>query len=132
MNTDPLADMLTRIRNATKVGHPAVTIPNSSLKRNILSLLKTEGYIDGFEVQSDETKKSVLKVMLKYGSQGKPAIAELSRVSRPGRRRYVSSSEIPYCRGGLGTYIVSTPEGLMPDRVARKKGIGGELLCSVF
>jgi small subunit ribosomal protein S8 len=127
--TDPIADMLTRIRNALGAQKQEVSIPSSKLKVNIAQLLKDEGYITDFAVDAG-AGKPVLKVVLKY-YQGKPVIENLRRVSRPGLRQYKTKGELPKVRGGLGIAIVSTSAGLMTDRAARKAGHGGEVLCFV-
>jgi small subunit ribosomal protein S8 len=126
---DPLSDMLTRIRNAQMVGKTKVSMPSSKLKQNVAKVLEEEGYIGGFGV-SEEVKKE-LTIDLKY-FEGKPVIAELDRVSRPGLRSYAGKEELPSVRGGLGIAIVSTSRGVMTDRAARAAGIGGEILCTVF
>lgn len=127
--TDPIADMLTRIRNALGAQKQEVSIPSSKLKANIAQLLKDEGYITDFSIDAGDGKP-VLKVVLKY-YQGKPVIENLRRVSRPGLRQYKTKGELPKVRGGLGIAIVSTSAGLMTDRAARKAGHGGEVLCFV-
>lgn len=127
--TDPIADMLTRIRNALGAQKQEVSIPSSKLKVNIAQLLKDEGYITDFAVDA-AGGKPMMKVTLKY-YQGKPVIEELRRVSRPGLRQYKAKDELPKVRGGLGIAIVSTSAGLMTDRAARKAGHGGEVLCFV-
>ncbi|WP_075185991.1 30S ribosomal protein S8 [Teredinibacter haidensis] len=126
---DPIADMLTRIRNAQMVGKTSVSMPSSKLKQSIASVLKEEGYIDGFS--ATEEAKSELSLELKY-FEGKPVIAELDRISRPGLRSYVGKGELPSVRGGLGIAIVSTSKGVMTDRAARAAGVGGEIICTVF
>jgi small subunit ribosomal protein S8 len=126
---DPLADMLTRIRNAQQVGKPSVTMPSSKLKVNVANVLSNEGYINGFSVS--EGVKQELTVDLKY-FEGKPVIAEIDRVSRPGLRSYAGKQAIPTVRAGLGIAIVSTSKGVMTDRAARAAGVGGEVLCTVF
>ncbi len=126
---DPLADMLTRIRNAQQVGKPSVTMPSSKLKVNVANVLSSEGYIGGFSVS--EGAKQELTVDLKY-FEGKPVIAEIDRVSRPGLRNYAGKAAIPIVRAGLGIAIVSTSKGVMTDRAARAAGVGGEVLCTVF
>jgi small subunit ribosomal protein S8 len=126
---DPLADMLTRIRNAQQVGKPSVTMPSSKLKVNVANVLSSEGYISGFSVS--EGAKQELTVELKY-FEGKPVIAEIDRVSRPGLRNYAGKEAIPTVRAGLGIAIVSTSKGVMTDRAARAAGVGGEVLCTVF
>lgn len=126
---DPLADMLTRIRNAQMVGKTSVAMPSSKLKKSVAQVLKDEGYIADFS--SSEGVKSELTVELKY-FEGKPVIAQLDRVSRPGLRNYVNKNDLPSVRGGLGIAIVSTSKGVMTDRAARAAGVGGEVLCTVF
>ena len=126
---DPIADLLTRVRNAQMAGHVVVKMPNSKGKRAILDVLQSEGFILGYSV-SDEVKSSIT-VDLKYYN-GSPVIEEISRVSRPGLRIYKESNDIPKVRGGLGVAIVSTNKGVMTDKNARSQGIGGEVLCTVF
>jgi small subunit ribosomal protein S8 len=128
--TDAISDMLTRIRNASRVTLPAVEVPHSKLKESIANILKTEGYVSEVAVEGKTATKKI-KLQLKY--QGKKSVIEgLRRVSSPGLRRYVGATEIPRVRGGLGTAILSTSEGLMTDSSARKKNLGGELLCYVW
>ncbi|MDG1813555.1 MAG: 30S ribosomal protein S8 [Porticoccaceae bacterium] len=126
---DPIADMLTRIRNAHHRSHPEVTMPASKLKASVAKVLQEEGYIGGYSV-SDEVKSN-LTVELKY-FEGKPVIEEITRISKPSLRLYVSSNDLPKVRSGLGVAIVSTSQGVMTDRAARAAGIGGEVLCTVF
>lgn len=127
--TDPISDMLARIRNANRALLPGVEVPHSKIKESIASILKKEGYINDFAVEGKTAK--TIKVKLKY--QGKKSIIEgLRRVSTPGLRRYVGSTDIPRVRGGLGVAVVSTSEGVMTGVQARKKNIGGELLCYVW
>jgi small subunit ribosomal protein S8 len=126
---DPISDLLTRIRNANRALLPAVEVPHSKIKESILGILKREGYIADFAVEGKLPR--TIKVKLKY--QGKKSIIEgLSRVSTPGLRRYVGATEIPRVRGGLGVAVVSTSEGLLTDVQARRKKIGGELICYVW
>jgi small subunit ribosomal protein S8 len=127
--TDPIADMLTRIRNAQAVQKPSVTMPSSKLKVAIANVLKDEGYIDSFEV-TGEFAKPVLNIALKYYA-GRPVIERIERVSKPGLRIYKGRYEIPQVMNGLGVAIISTPQGLMTDRKARANGVGGEVLCYV-
>ena len=127
--SDPIADMLTRIRNAQRVAKAAVTMPSSKLKVAIAQVLKDEGYIDGFAVKS-EGGKSNLEVALKYYA-GRPVIERIERVSRPGLRIYKGRDAIPQVMNGLGVAIVTTPRGVMTDRKARQTGVGGEVLCYV-
>jgi len=126
---DPIADLLTRVRNAQMAGHVTVQMPNSNGKRAILDVLESEGFILGYSV-SDEVKSDIT-VELKY-HDGSPVIEEISRVSRPGLCIYKESNDIPKVRGGLGVAIVSTNKGVMTDKNARSQGIGGEVLCTVF
>ncbi|MCQ3830815.1 MULTISPECIES: 30S ribosomal protein S8 [Microbulbifer] len=126
---DPLADMLTRVRNALARGKGSVSMPSSKLKVAVANVLKDEGYVTGVAVS--EGAKPELTIELKY-FQGKPVIAELDRVSRPGLRNYAGKKALPSVRGGLGIAIVSTSRGVMTDRAARQAGVGGEVLCTVF
>ena len=127
--SDPIADMLTRIRNAQAVDKTAVTMPASKLKTAIAEVLKAEGYIDNFAVRGEPAKPQ-LEIALKYYA-GKPVIEHIERVSRPGLRVYKGRHEIPNVKNGLGVAIVTTPKGVMTDRKARQAGIGGEVLCYV-
>ena len=127
---DPLADMLTRIRNAQMAGKTSVDMPGSKLKAAVANVLKEEGYIDGFESRVEDGKPR-LALRLRY-FQGKPVIAEIDRVSRPSLRSYAGKGGLPSVRGGLGIAIVSTSRGVMTDRAARAAGVGGEVLCTVF
>ncbi len=126
---DPIADMLTRVRNALMVGKPSVALPSSKFKVAIAKLLKEEGFITDYSVESNNNKP-VLSVLLKY-FKGKPVIESIKRVSRPGLKRYFKQAEVPKVRGGLGAALVSTSQGLMTDRDARKLGLGGEVICTV-
>ncbi len=127
---DPLADMLTRIRNAQMAGKPTVEMPASKLKSAVCAVLLDEGYIASFSDTERDGKKQ-LAVVLKY-YEGKPVIAEIDRASRPGLRRYSGKDGLPTVRAGLGVAIVSTSKGIMTDRAARAAGVGGEVLCTVF
>jgi small subunit ribosomal protein S8 len=127
--TDPIADMLTRIRNAQMTERATVTMPSSKVKVAIAKVLKDEGYIDGFKVGGDAVKPE-LEIALRYYA-GKPVIEKIERVSRPGLRIYKSKDDIPRVLNGLGIAIVSTSRGVMPDRAARASGVGGEVLCIV-
>ena len=127
---DPIADMLTRIRNAQMAAKVNVTMPASKVKAAVAKVLADEGYIGEFSVTEDGAKAQ-LTIELKY-FEGKPVIAEIDRASRPGLRYYVGASELPSIRGGLGTAVVSTSQGVMSERAARSAGIGGEVLCTVF
>lgn len=127
MMTDPLADMLARIKNAQAIGKPAVSFPNSRLKRAVLDVLLAEGYISGYSV--GENKREIEMIIKYYASR--PVIESLRRVSRPGLRRYVQAKKIPRVQNGLGIAVVSTSRGLMSDHRARELGLGGEILCEV-
>jgi small subunit ribosomal protein S8 len=127
--SDPIADMLTRIRNAQRAEKPAVSMPSSKIKAAIAKVLKDEGYIEDFAVRSD-AGKSLLDIRLKYYA-GRPVIEKIERVSRPGLRVYKGNDEIPKVMNGLGVAIVSTSRGVMTDRKARASGVGGEVLCVV-
>lgn len=127
---DPLSDMLTRIRNAQMAGKTRVEMPGSKLKVAVVQVLKDEGYIEGFAATNDNGKPR-LSIDLKY-HLGKPVIAEIHRVSRPGLRQYSGTEDLPSVRAGLGVAIVSTSRGVMSDRAARAAGVGGEVLCTVY
>ena len=127
---DPLADMLTRIRNAQMAGKTGVDMPGSKLKTAVAKVLEEEGFIDSHEAYTDGSKLR-LRLGLKY-HDGKPVIAEIDRYSRPSLRRYAGKGDLPSVRGGLGIAIVSTSRGVMTDRAARAAGVGGEVLCTVF
>ena len=129
--TDPIADMITRIRNAQLRALNTVLIPNSKLRARILDVLKEEGYISDYKPTSDEKNIKSLLVSLKYNN-GMPVIKEISRVSKPGRRVYTKADSIPRIQNGLGIAIVSTSRGIMSDNDARSKNIGGEVICKVF
>jgi small subunit ribosomal protein S8 len=129
--TDPIADMLTRIRNALKAEREMVDIPCSTVKTNIAKVLKSEGYIKNYKVVPDN-RQGVIKVILKYDEEGSPVIQGLKRVSKPSRRIYSGSGEIPEVLNGFGMSIVSTSKGLMSDDRARKMKLGGEVICSVW
>ena len=131
MNTDPIADMLTRIRNASMVSLTEVSMPSSKLKVELAKLLKSEGFIADYSV-SEKGQFKVLSITLKYDSKNKPVISKLQRVSKPGLRSYSKAQNLPQVLGGLGVAIVSTSKGLMTDRKARKENIGGEVLCYVY
>lgn len=131
MNTDPIADMLTRIRNANMVSHETVEMPSSKLKVELAKLLKEEGYIIDYSTKQ-EGKFAFLTVVLKYDEKNKPVITNLQRMSKPGLRSYCKSKNLPQVFGGLGIAIISTSKGLMTDRKARKEKLGGEILCYVW
>ncbi len=129
--TDPVADMLTRIRNGIRARHQKVDLPASKLKLEIARILKEEGYIANFKPTEEEGHK-LIRVYLKYGANNEAAMSTLTRVSRPGCRVYVRRGEIPRVLGGLGINILTTPRGVMTGRQARKQGVGGELLCEIW
>lgn len=129
--TDPIADMLTRIRNAVAVGHERVAMPASKMKVNIAQILVDEGYVDRFEVTGNG-HRSELELILRYAERRRPVILGLKRVSRPGHRVYRGAKELPRVQGGLGVAVVSTSQGLMADREARKRHLGGEIVCEVW
>ena len=131
MNTDPIADMLTRIRNGAQARLGRVAIPHSKVKVKIAEILKSEGYIADFEIAAGKPGSSI-GVTLKYDKAGCPVIEGIQRVSKPGLRKYMPSADIPKVRNGLGILILSTSQGMMTDRAARKEGVGGEPLCSVW
>ena len=129
--TDPIADMLTRIRNANSVHHDKVEIPGSKIKEAIAAILKDEGFIKDFEVIEDN-KQNVIKVSLKYGANREKVISGLKRISKPGLRVYSQKDQLPKVLGGLGIAIISTSQGLMTVKAARKAGLGGEVLAYVW
>lgn len=131
MHTDPIADMLTRIRNAAMVQHKQVVVPASKMKLSLTQILKAEGFIDSFAV-TDEKPQSNLVLRLKYTGRGEPVITGLERVSKPGKRVYTGYSTIPWVRSGLGVNVISTPKGLMTGREARRAKLGGEIICNVW
>ena len=128
--SDPIADLLTRIRNGQMAGHKSVTCPSSKTKLAILSVLKQEGYIEGYDI-SDDVVKPVVTIGLRYYN-GKPVIEQLKRGSTPGLRQYKASGDLPRVSNGLGVAIISTNKGVMTDKEARQAGVGGEVLCTVF
>jgi small subunit ribosomal protein S8 len=132
MQTDPVADMLTRIRNATRARHARVEVPASKLKIEIARVLKEEGYISTYKVVDESKTRKSLRVFLKYTPDKRSVITNLQRVSRPGSRRYLATTEIRGVQGWLGINILSTPRGVMTGRTARKEHVGGELLCEVW
>lgn len=129
--TDPIADMLTRIRNAIAVGHERVAMPSSKMKVGIAQILVDEGFIDRFEV-TEEGHRKFLELVLRYGDRRQPVIEGIKRISRPGHRVYSGSKELPRVQGGLGVAVVSTSQGLLPDREARRRRLGGEIVCEVW
>jgi small subunit ribosomal protein S8 len=131
MMTDPIADMLTRIRNSIAVGHEQVEMPLSKLREGIAKILVVEGYIDRYETAGEGIHQNLI-LFLRYGPRRSPVIAGLRRVSRPGHRVYRQAGEIPRVQGGLGVAVVSTSQGLLADREARRRRLGGEILCEVW
>ena len=132
MQTDPISDMLTRIRNAAKARHARVELPSSKLKVEIARVLKEEGYISTYKIVDDGKTRKALRVFLKYSPDKRSVITDLKRVSRPGSRRYVGAQEIRAVVGGLGISIITTPRGVMTGRAARKGRVGGEVLCEIW
>ena len=136
--TDPIADMLTRLRNAVTAKHTRVDMPASKLKAEIARILEDEGYIQGFRLVEEPADKpgrqprQVIRVFLRYGPQGEKVISGIQRISRPGRRVYLGVDDVPVVLGGLGTNILTTSRGVMTGRAARKAGVGGEVLCNVW
>ena len=131
MWSDPVADMLTRVRNAVRVRHPQVSIPSSKLKVGIAQVLKDEGYVKDFVVIEDG-KQGILRIDLKYGARGEDVIRAIDRISRPGRRLYQGVDDLPRVLDGLGIAVVSTNKGVLSDRICRQQKVGGEVLCTVY
>lgn len=131
MHSDPIADMLTRIRNGQSAQHQKVEIPGSRLKIELARILKEEGYVSNYRV-ADHDNKKVLKVYLKYRADRKPVITRLTRVSKPSRRVYVDRRNVPLVIGGMGVAVLTTSKGVMTGKEAREKGLGGEVLCTVY
>jgi small subunit ribosomal protein S8 len=131
MHSDPIADMLTRIRNAVQSRHAKVDVPASKLKLDIARILKEEGFVANYKMAEEGTRK-MIRIYLKYAPGNVPVITQIERVSRPGCRVYVGSKEVPRVLGGLGINILTTPRGVMTGATARKEGIGGEVLCQVW
>ncbi|WP_425539768.1 30S ribosomal protein S8 [Microaceticoccus formicicus] len=131
MITDPIADMLTRIRNGNDARHASVEIPASKVKKDLAQILLDEGYINGYNVTEDEVQGTIT-VDLKYGPNDEKVISGIRRISRPGLRVYVKNKEVPKVLGGLGIAIISTSKGIVTDRVARAEGVGGEVICYVW
>ena len=133
---DPIADMLTRIRNAVTAGHTLVAMPSSKLKIEIAKIMKDEGYLEGFDVaESDDSPQKVLRLKIKYVGERRerrPVITGIERVSKPGRRIYTKKQDIPWVLSGIGVAILSTPKGVMTGARARQLGVGGEILCKVW
>jgi small subunit ribosomal protein S8 len=131
MNTDPIADMLTRIRNASMVQHKQVVMPSSKIKQSIARILQEEGFIEAYGVTDDKPQPNLV-LRLKYTGRGEPVITGLERVSKPGKRVYTGHQGIPWVRSGLGISIVTTPQGLMTGRQAKRMKLGGEIICNVW
>ena len=129
--TDPIADMLTRIRNANTVGHESVEIPASNIKKSIAEILLEEGYINGYEVIEDN-KQGIIRVTMKYGPAKERVITGIKKISKPGLKVYAKADEVPSVLGGLGIAIISTSNGVISDKEARKLGVGGEVICYVW
>ncbi len=129
--TDPIADMLTRIRNANTVGHETVDIPASKIKKSIAGILAEEGYIKGFDVIEDD-KQGTIRVQMKYGPDKDKVISGIKKISKPGLKVYAKASDVPRVLGGLGIAIISTSNGVISDKEARKLGVGGEVICYVW
>lgn len=129
--TDPVADMLTRIRNANTVGHSTVDIPASKMKKSIAEILLKEGYIKGYNIIEDG-KQGIIRVQMKYGADKEKVISGLKKISKPGLKVYAKSDEVPRVLGGLGVAIISTSNGILSDKEARKLGVGGEVICYVW
>ena len=130
MMTDPIADMLTRIRNAVAISRKNVRMPASKLKVGVAEVLKEEGFVAGYEVEPGKPS-STLRLDLKYGPEGQEVIRDIQRVSKPGRRVYASAKDLPPVLRGLGIFVLSTPKGVISDRTARQDNVGGEILCKV-
>lgn len=129
--TDPIADMLTRIRNANTVGHDTVDIPASRMKKSIAGILTEEGYIKGFDV-IDDNKQGTIRVQMKYGPDKERVITGIKKISKPGLKVYAKANEVPRVLGGLGIAIISTSNGVISDKEVRKLGVGGEVVCYVW
>jgi small subunit ribosomal protein S8 len=132
MQSDPIADMLVRIRNAVAIANASVDVPASNLKLALAQLLVREGYLKSVERATNDEGRDVLRIGLKYGPRRAPVIHELRRISKPGRRAYAKAKQVPVVRGGLGIAVLSTPQGLLVDREARRKNVGGEVICEVW
>ena len=130
--TDPVADMLTRVRNALRIERREVSMPSSRLKVGVASVLKREGFVADYAVEKADAVRPSLTVTLKYGPEGEKVINEIKRVSKPGRRVYCGADELPRVLNGLGIAVVSTPKGVLSDREARKEHVGGEVLCTIW
>lgn len=131
MMTDPIADMLTRIRNASSAKHKSVEVPASKIKKDIAEILLNEGFIKSFDIE-DDNKQGILKIDLKYGENEERIISGIKRISKPGLRVYVKADELPKVLGGLGTAIISTSKGVLTDKEARNQEVGGEVICYIW
>ncbi|MBN1495241.1 MAG: 30S ribosomal protein S8 [Spirochaetes bacterium] len=129
-NTDPIADMLTRIRNAVKAGHLIVDVPSSKMKVSIAKILKDEGFIKNFKL-NDDNRQKILRIYLKYTDQNQPAILNLTRISKPGRRVYIQAENIVPIYNNIGIWIISTSKGIVTNKTAKKLNVGGEVLCEI-
>ena len=129
--TDPIADMLTRIRNANTVGHETVDVPASKMKKSIAEILADEGYIKGFDV-IDDNKQGTIRIEMKYGAGKERVISGIKKISKPGLKVYAKAEDVPKVLGGLGVAIISTSKGVISDKEARKLGVGGEVICYVW
>lgn len=129
--TDPIADMLTRIRNANTVGHSTVDIPASKMKKSIAGILKDEGYIKGFDV-IDDKKQGIIRIQMKYSTDKERVISGIKKISKPGLKVYAKRGEVPKVLGGLGVAIISTSNGVISDKQARNLGVGGEVICYIW
>ncbi|MDR2163827.1 MAG: 30S ribosomal protein S8 [Clostridiales Family XIII bacterium] len=129
--TDPVADMLTRIRNANSVGHKAVSVPASRMKRSIAGILKDEGYIEDFDLVDDD-RQGVINIKMKYSADNEKVISGIRKISKPGLRVYAKAEDVPRVLGGLGIAIISTSKGVISDKEARRLGVGGEVICYVW
>ena len=129
--TEPIADMLTRIRNANMVGHKTVDIPASNMKKSIAEILNEEGYIENYEIIEDG-KQGIIRITMKYGSNNERVISGLKKISKPGLRVYAKRNEVPKVLGGLGIAIISTSNGVISDKKARQLGVGGEVICYIW
>jgi small subunit ribosomal protein S8 len=129
--TDPIADMLTRIRNANTVGHTTVDVPASKMKKSIAGILSDEGYIQGYDV-IDDNKQGTIRIQMKYGADKEKVISGIKKISKPGLKVYAKAEDVPRVLGGLGIAIISTSKGVISDKEARRLGIGGEVICYVW
>lgn len=131
MMTDPIADMLTRIRNGSNAKHDSVDIPASNVKKELARILLDEGFVKGYDIL-DDGKQGIIRMDFKYGNENQKVISGIKRISKPGLRVYVKADEVPKVLGGLGVAIISTSKGIVTDKIARKEGVGGEVVCYVW